>query len=74
LLELPSLSRGFRSAFGVSPKRFGLESKAHTALRRIREGATALSTIAADAGFSDQTHMTRAIADLTGNSPSHWRA
>ena len=73
-LTPPSLSRGFRNAFGVSPKRFGLESKAHTALRRIRDGATPLSAIAADAGFSDQAHMTRAIADLTGNPPSHWRA
>lgn len=68
-----SVSRGFSNAFGVSPKRFGLESKAHTALRRIRVGATPLSAIAADAGFSDQAHMTRTIAKLTGNPPSHWR-
>jgi|SRR5580704_3132898 AraC-like DNA-binding protein len=67
-----SLSRGFRNAFGVTPKRFGLESKAHTALRHIRVGAAPLSAIAADAGFSDQSHMTRTIAELTGNPPSHW--
>jgi AraC-like DNA-binding protein len=69
-----SLSRGFRNAFGVTPKRFGLESKAHAALRYIRVGTTPLSAIAADAGFSDQAHMTRTIAELTGNPPSHWRA
>jgi AraC-like DNA-binding protein len=68
-----SLSRGFRSVFGVTPKRFGLESKAHTALKHIRIGALPLSAIAADAGFSDQAHMTRTIAELTGNPPSHWR-
>jgi AraC-like DNA-binding protein len=68
------LSRGFRNAFGVTPKRFGLESKAHKALRHIRDGATPLSAIAAEAGFSDQAHMTRAIAELTGKPPSHWRA
>jgi AraC-like DNA-binding protein len=67
------LSRGFRSVFGVTPKRFGLESKAHTALRHLRIGAAPLSAIAADAGFSDQAHMTRTIAELTGNPPSHWR-
>jgi AraC-like DNA-binding protein len=33
-----------------------------------------LSAIAAEAGFSDQAHMTRAIAELTGKPPSHWRA
>jgi AraC-like DNA-binding protein len=68
-----SVSRGFRNAFGVTPKRFALESKAHTALRHIRAGATPLSAVAADAGFSDQAHMTRTIAELTGNPPSHWR-
>jgi AraC-like DNA-binding protein len=68
-----SLSRGFRNAFGVTPKRFGLESKAHAALRHIRVGVEPLSIIAADAGFSDQAHMTRTIAELTGNPPSHWR-
>ena len=69
-----SLSRGFRNAFGVTPKRFALESKAHTALRHIRVAAVPLSAIAADVGFSDQAHMTRTIAELTGNPPSHWRA
>jgi AraC-like DNA-binding protein len=68
-----SLSRGFRNVFGVSPKRFGLESKAHAALRHILTGAAPLSAIAADSGFSDQAHMTRAIGELTGNPPSHWR-
>jgi AraC-like DNA-binding protein len=73
-LTPPSLARGFRNAFGITPKRFRLESKAHTALRQIRTGVAPLSAIAADAGFSDQAHMTRAIADLTGKPPSHWRA
>jgi AraC-like DNA-binding protein len=69
-----SLSRGFRSAFGVTPKRFGLECKAHVALRRIAADTAQLSSIAADAGFSDQAHMTRAISELTGSPPSYWRA
>jgi AraC-like DNA-binding protein len=73
-LTPPSLSRGFRNAFGITPKRFRLESKAHMALRHIRAGGAPLSAIAAEAGFSDQAHMTRAIADLTGSPPSHWRA
>lgn len=67
------LSRGFRAAFGVTPKRFGLECKAHAALRRLREGCDSLSTIAADSGFADQAHMTRAVAEITGSPPSRWR-
>jgi AraC-like DNA-binding protein len=69
-----SLSRGFRAAFGVTPKRFWLESKAHTAMRQIAEGCACFAAIAADCGFSDQAHMTRAISALTGNPPSYWRA
>jgi AraC-like DNA-binding protein len=68
-----SLSRGFRAAFGVSPKRFGLESKVAAAWRRISASCESLSAIAADSGFSDQAHMTRAISEITGNSPSRWR-
>jgi AraC-like DNA-binding protein len=68
-----SLSRGFRAAFGVSPKRFGLESKVHTAWRRISTSREALSAIATESGFSDQAHMTRAISEMTGNPPSRWR-
>jgi AraC-like DNA-binding protein len=68
-----SLSRGFRAAFGVSPKRFGLESKTHAAWRRISASCESLSAIATDSGFSDQAHMTRAISEITGNPPSRWR-
>jgi AraC-like DNA-binding protein len=67
------LSRGFRAAFGVTPKRFGLECKAHAALRRIRACSDSLSTIAADSGFADQAHMTRAVVGITGSAPSRWR-
>jgi AraC-like DNA-binding protein len=69
-----SLSRGFRSAFGVTPKRFGLESKAHSAMMRIAASSDALSRIAADTGFSDQAHMTRSVSAVAGRPPSFWRA
>jgi AraC-like DNA-binding protein len=68
-----SLSRGFRAAFGVTPKRFGLECKAHAALRRIRVCGDSLCSIAMDSGFSDQAHMTRTVADITGSPPSRWQ-
>ena len=69
-----SLSRGFRAAFGVTPKRFGLECKSHAALRRIGMCADSLSSIAVDSGFSDQAHMTRAMVEITGCTPSRWRS
>jgi hypothetical protein len=66
LLELPARA-------GDWPDLLAADLRRNAALRYIRAGATPLSAIAADAGFSDQAHMTRTIAELTGNPPSHWR-
>lgn len=68
-LHPASLSRGFRRAYGVSPKRFRLERIASRAARRIRNGGDSLSEIAANTGFADQAHMTRTIAQLFEISP-----
>ena len=71
-LGLPagSVSRGFRLAYGLSPKRFRLEQRAAAAARRIRSG-TALADAAFATGFADQPHMTRAIGNLFGCTPGH---
>jgi AraC-like DNA-binding protein len=68
-----TLSRGFRSAFGLTPSAFRAESRARCAFARIIGDDTPLSTIAAESGFADQSHMTRAIAALTGAPPNAWR-
>lgn len=68
-----SVSRGFRLAYGVSPKRFRLEQMAARAGRRIRASAEKLGEIAADCGFADQAHMTRTIARLFSVSPLELR-
>ena len=73
-LHPASVSRGFKLAYGVSPKRFRLEACASRAARRVREGCARLADIAADCGFSDQAHMTRAFGQLFGFSPSALRA
>ena len=68
-LNPASVSRGFRLAYGISPKRFRLEQMAACAARRICSTDSPLSFVAADAGFADQPHMTRALADLFGLTP-----
>ena len=68
-----SLSRGFRLAFGVTPKRYRFEQMASRAARSSRETGEGLSIIAASSGFADQAHMTRAIAQLFGVTPSRLR-
>jgi len=43
------------------------------AARRIAAGETSLRAIAADAGFSDQSHMTRLFKEFTGMPPAQYR-
>jgi AraC-like DNA-binding protein len=72
-LAAETLSRGFRSAFGVPPARFRAELGARQAMTMIEQVNLSLATIAADCGFSDQSHLNRAIVELTGRSPGQWR-
>jgi AraC family transcriptional regulator len=41
--------------------------------RQIALGTVPLRTIAADAGFADQSHMTRVFKDFTGMAPAQYR-
>jgi AraC-like DNA-binding protein len=68
-----TVSRGFRRAFGVSPRRYRLDCRTQWALRGLMLANNSLATIAIDSGFSDQAHMTRAVRDLTGLTPRRWR-
>ena len=68
-----TLSRGFYKAYGTTPARFRLEARAHRALRLILESDAPIAEVAADSGFSDQPHLTRAIVQLAGRPPGYWR-
>jgi AraC family transcriptional regulator len=43
------------------------------AARRIAAGTSPLGSIAADAGFADQSHMTRVFREFTGMPPAQYR-
>ena len=72
-LNPASVSRGFRVAYGISPKRFRLEQMAANAAREIRETRGPLSIIASEMGFADQAHMTRALVSVFGVAPGALR-
>jgi AraC-like DNA-binding protein len=72
-LSAETLSRGFGRVFGVTPAMFRVEARAQRALLRIVETTAPLSGVAADTGFADQAHMTRAVKALTGATPQFWR-
>jgi AraC-like DNA-binding protein len=68
-LAPPSISRGFRQAYGVSPKRYRLEQRTLRAIKELRASTQGLAAIATDTGFADQSHLTRAVIALTGVTP-----
>jgi AraC-like DNA-binding protein len=72
-LAAATLSRGFRQVFALAPAAFRAEARAHHALSLIRNGQLTLAQVAADAGYADQAHMTRALRTLCGQPPAEWR-
>jgi len=73
-LAAASVSRGFGRAYGVSPKRFRLEVRARQAASRLSSWRDGLASFAAELGFADQAHLSRAIISLTGLTPARLRA
>ncbi len=66
-----SLSRDFRTFFGTSPHRY-LTMRRLDAVRRAALAGVSLADAAADAGFADQSHMTRHFAKTWGIPPARW--
>jgi AraC family transcriptional regulator len=63
-------SRVFSRSVGMTPYRYVIHLRLKAALERIREKRMSLAEIAADTGFSDQSHMSRWIRRVHGIAPS----
>lgn len=68
-----TLSRGFRAAYGCTPKSYRADVRARAALAAARLGGEPFADIAHRLHFTDQAHMTHAVARLTGATPGWWR-
>lgn len=68
-----SVSRGFRSAYGISPKAYRAEHRAVRAIQALRTTSEPIVAVAAELGFSDQAHMTRAVRKVGGLTPMQIR-
>jgi AraC-like DNA-binding protein len=73
-LSAQTLSRGFRQAYGTTPKRFRAEHRAQRAVRALAGWTGTLADLAAELGFADQAHLTRAVVSLTDWTPGQLRA
>jgi len=63
------LLRGFAAATGLTPHAYLIQRRLHLARRLIRNGAP-LAQAAAEAGFADQSHMTRLFSRCFGVTPA----
>ena len=69
-----AVSRGFRQTYGTTAKRFRAEHRAQRAARVLPGWTGTLADLAAETGFVDQAHLTRAVVCLTGWTPGQLRA
>ena len=67
------LVRTFRRTYGISLARFMRVLQMQRALSLLLDPAISLSAVAIEAGFSDQSHMTRAFAQTYGATPASMR-
>lgn len=66
-----SLSRDFRMYFGTSPHRYLTMRRLDRVKSQVYAGKTLIEA-SLDAGFFDQSHMTRHFKNAFGLSPSRW--
>jgi AraC-like DNA-binding protein len=72
-LDRWALARQFRAAFGTSPTGFRTMRRLDLARRMIRRGLP-LAEAALEAGFADQSHMSRMFKRTYGLTPAKWAA
>jgi AraC-like DNA-binding protein len=68
-----TIARHFRRAFGTSPDRYRTLRRLAVARAAIEAGRS-LARTAAEAGFADQSHMTRQFKRTYGLTPGRWMA
>jgi len=64
-------TRVFARSVGMTPHRYVVHLRLQVAVARIREGRSGLADIAAETGFSDQSHLSRWIRRVHGVAPSN---
>jgi AraC-like DNA-binding protein len=66
-------SHAFRRTLGVAPHKWLIEQRVVLSKEKLRVDELSLSDVAAECGFSDQSHLTRVFRQAVGVSPGAWR-
>jgi AraC-like DNA-binding protein len=72
-LDRFTIARHFRRAFGTSPDRYRTLRRLELARDAVERGIP-LVEAAVEAGFADQSHMTRQFKRAYGMTPARWAA
>jgi hypothetical protein len=64
-----SMQRHFLLAIGMTPKQFDQIKRACSAVELLRQGM-APAAVAVEAGYSDQSHLTRSLKVIMGQTPA----
>ena len=67
-------SRSFKQATGVGPQRYVIQRRLERAKRLLRSSHLSIALIAQEAGFVDQSHLTRLFRREIGVTPRRYRA
>jgi AraC-like DNA-binding protein len=70
-LDRWTLAREFRAAYGTTPRSFRTMRQLDK-VRSLLVGGVSLAAAAAEAGFSDQSHMSRMFKKVYGFTPMRW--
>lgn len=68
------LARAFRRSYGISLARFLRVLQLQRASALLADPTIAISAVAAEAGFTDQSHMTRTFVSTYGMTPARLRS
>lgn len=66
-------ARAFKQSTGQSPHRYVMQRRIERAVDLIRNTDRPLSRIALEAGFCDQSHLSRLVVRATGQTPRELR-
>jgi AraC family transcriptional regulator len=66
--------RKFRTEFGCPPHAYVMRQRIERAKRQLARRDIPLKVVAANCGFSDQSHMTRLFRRLLGTTPAEYRS
>jgi AraC family transcriptional regulator len=72
-LSVGYFSHAFRRTLGVAPHKWLIEQRVVLSKEKLRDAGLSLSDVAAECGFSDQSHLARHFQRIVGVSPGAWR-